>query len=136
MQRTFKSKVGWWYYVVLAFCIWSLISTIWYKNGVAIAALFACNLLIVQVLLKTEYIITDGMLLLKCWIMPVQRIPIAEISSVKDTHNPLSSYALSLDRLKIEYAKTFTLASPKNKQEFVNELKKYNPSIVYISRKK
>lgn len=100
------------------------------------AALFLADLALIQFMLKTEYVITDGTLLLKCWIMPVCRIPVAEITKVEDSHNPLSSYALSLDRLKITYGKRYSLVSPDNKKDFIAELQKYNSDIIYVSRKK
>ncbi|MBQ7823750.1 MAG: PH domain-containing protein [Bacteroidaceae bacterium] len=135
MQRTFKSKVGWWYYAALAYLIACLILAIWQKNGIAIVAMFIANMTLIQLMLKTEYVVADGVLYIKCWIMPVKKISVTKIKTIKETHNPLSSYALSLDRLKIEYEKTFTLVSPDNKQDFVNELRKYNPDIIYITRK-
>lgn len=135
MQRTFKSKIGWWYYAALMYCIGYLVFAIWYKNGAAIVIMFIVNMALIQFMLKTEYIVADGMLFLKCWILPIRQIPITKIKAVKETHNPLSSYALSLNRLKIEYEKSCTLISPENKKDFINELKKYNPDIIYITRK-
>lgn len=135
MQRTFKSKVGWWYYAALAYLIACLVLAIWQKNGIAIVVMFIANMTLIQLMLKTEYVVADGVLYLKCWIMPVRKISVTKIKTIKETRNPLSSYALSLDRLKIEYEKTFTLVSPDNKQDFVNELRKYNPDIIYITRK-
>ena len=46
-------------------------------------------------------------------------VPIATITSVKETRNPLSGPALSLDRLEISYGKGQTIIiSPANKAEF------------------
>lgn len=135
MQRTFKSKVGWWYYAALAYLVICLILAIWQKNGIAIVVMFIANMTLIQLMLKTEYVVADGVLYIKCWIMPVKKISVTKIKTIKETRNPLSSYALSLDRLKIEYEKTFTVISPDNKQDFVNELRKYNPDIIYITRK-
>ncbi len=135
MQRTFKSKVGWWYYAALAYLVVCLILAIWQKNGIAIVVMFIANMTLIQLMLKTEYVVADGVLYIKCWIMPVRKISVTKIKTIKETRNPLSSYALSLDRLKIEYEKTFTVISPDNKQDFVNELRKYNPDIIYITRK-
>lgn len=135
MQRTFKSKVGWWYYAALAYLVACLILAVWQKNSIAIVVMFIANMTLIQLMLKTEYVVADGVLYIKCWIMPVKKISVTKIKTIKETRNPLSSYALSLDRLKIEYEKTFTLVSPDNKQDFVNELRKYNPDIIYITRK-
>jgi hypothetical protein len=48
------------------------------------------------------------------------KVEIQKITSVKRTRNPLSSPALSTDRLEIKYGKwDFVLISPKNKERFV-----------------
>ena len=53
-----------------------------------------------------------------------------EISAVEVTVMPVSSYALSLDRLIIYKGDTqWLLISPVNKQDFVKLLKKHNPDI-------
>ena len=54
------------------------------------------------------------------------RITLSSIEAVQPTRNPASSPALSLDRVQIDYKKkgelTFTLISPENKKDFLNEL--------------
>lgn len=54
-----------------------------------------------------------------------QRIPLADISEVYPTHNPLSSPALSLDRLHVRFGQGFfkaTMISPADRDRFLNEL--------------
>ncbi|WP_175989366.1 PH domain-containing protein [Bacillus sp. Marseille-Q1617] len=64
-------------------------------------------------------------------------IHIHTISAIKASNNPLSSPALSLDRLKITYNHGNTvLISPKDKQEFINEILKVNPNIKVNLKKK
>lgn len=50
---------------------------------------------------------------------------------MKRTKNPLSSPALSIDRIEITYDSGFgmVLVSPKNKQKFISLLKSINPHI-------
>ena len=75
-------------------------------------------------------ITADGYLIAHCSIFPEKKIPISEISSVEVTVMPVSSYALSLDRLIIYKGDTqWLLVSPVNKQDFVKLLKKHNPDI-------
>ncbi|WP_171258493.1 PH domain-containing protein, partial [Acinetobacter pittii] len=54
------------------------------------------------------------------------KININDITRIEPTHNPLSSPALSLDRLKIYYRKDGRVAtvmiSPKDKESFLNTL--------------
>lgn len=51
------------------------------------------------------------------------RVPIAEITSITPTRNPLSSPALSLDRLRIAYGRNNVLMiSPRDKAQFLLHL--------------
>ena len=75
---------------------------------------------------KIKYVI-DGQILKIWWI----KVEIKSIKRIYKTRNPLSSPALSLDRIAIVYNKyDEVLISPKNKKEFVEELLKINPDIV------
>ncbi len=62
------------------------------------------------------------------------KININDITRIEPTHNPLSSPALSLDRLKIYYMKDGRVAtvmiSPKDKEGFLNILRN-NPNAKY-----
>jgi hypothetical protein len=51
-----------------------------------------------------------------------QRIPYEAIRSVRPTRNPLSSPALSLRRLRVDYGRSFVLISPVRRGEFLDEL--------------
>ena len=66
---------------------------------------------------KNQLIITSG---------PFKwRVDIESITSIKETRNPLSSPALSLDRLQISYGNNQTImVSPKQKHEFLVALAK------------
>lgn len=50
------------------------------------------------------------------------RVPIDEIDSVKPTRSPLSSPALSLDRLDIRYGKRRIMVSPADKRGFLRAI--------------
>jgi hypothetical protein len=75
---------------------------------------------------KIKYVI-DGTILKVWWI----KIDIHSIKRIYKTNNPLSSPALSLDRIAVVY-NTYdeVLISPKLKKEFVEELLKINPTII------
>ena len=120
MDRVFKSKVGWWYHLVLLVMVAS-----------TVFAFVGGKSPVTMVLLSTWYKITaDGHLIAHCSIFPEKKIPISEISAVEVTVMPVSSYALSLDRLIIYKGDTqWLLISPVNKQDFVKLLKKHNPDI-------
>lgn len=59
---------------------------------------------------------------MRCRIRKWQ-VPIAGITGITPTSNPLSSPALSLDRLRIDYGRGKSLMiSPKNKEQFIRDL--------------
>ena len=52
------------------------------------------------------------------------KIPLSEITDIQPTHNPLSSPALSMDRLKVSYGKRkFVLISPADKDGFLRAMR-------------
>lgn len=73
-------------------------------------------------LLSTHYTIELQHLLIQCG--PLKwRIPLADINAITPTRNPLSSPALSLDRLRIDYGKGRSIMiSPINKEQFLRDL--------------
>lgn len=132
MDREYKSKVGWWYHATLALIIAGCIMAVLRTNAMAIAGMFAIALLALHVLLNTWYRITeDGVLIAHCSIFPEKRVAISEISALEATVMPVSSYALSLDRIIIYKGEApWMLVSPANKKDFVRQLRKINPDIV------
>ena len=73
-------------------------------------------------LLGTRYILEPDQLLVRSgpfrW-----RVPIADIVRITPTTNPLSSPALSLDRLRIEYGRgSAIMISPRDKDRFLRDL--------------
>jgi hypothetical protein len=82
------------------------------------------------VLSSTKYTIAAPLLLVRSgpfrW-----KIPLAEITKVTPTRNPLSSPALSLDRLRIEYGRgRVCMISPREKDAFLRELREKGASAV------
>ena len=50
-------------------------------------------------------------------------VPLADIKSITPSNNPLSSPALSLDRLRIDYGKgRMLLISPRDKEQFLQDV--------------
>lgn len=132
MDIKFRSKVGWWYHllmILIAFgCIVAFLQpNIWWIVGMIFVAV-----LTIHVLLNTWYKITkEGLLIIHCSIFPEKKIMISAIQAVEPTMLPASSYALSLDRLMLWVDdKPWIIVSPKNKNEFVKRLQTINPEIV------
>ena len=83
------------------------------------------------------YTINENYLIINCGFATTMKIQIDRITKIKETYNPLSSPAASLDRIAIYYNRSgFVLLSPKKKLDFINRLTEINPKIEVILRKK
>ncbi len=132
IDRVFKSKVGWWYHLGLLILIaCTILSFVKGQSVVAMIVLLLMCMLFIHMLLTTWYKITsDGLLIAHCSIFPEKQIAIKEISAIEATVMPVSSYALSLDRIIIYKGDLqWLLISPVNKKDFVRLLRQYNPDI-------
>jgi hypothetical protein len=56
-------------------------------------------------------------------------VPLATIHSLAATHNPLSSPALSMDRIEVRHAAGTLLVSPKDKAGFVAAVRAGAPAV-------
>lgn len=99
------------------------IATVSTNNAVAsIPAIVLGAGLPVWLMLSTTYTIGESSLLVRSGPFKWQ-VPIAGITGITPTSNPLSSPALSLDRLRIDYGRGKSLMiSPKNKEQFIRDL--------------
>jgi membrane protein YdbS with pleckstrin-like domain len=127
------SKVDLWLIVVIALSLATstgAVLAVFLKGGVPAAVLASTALLVLVagiglplwVLLGTRYELTPERLLIRCgpfrWTVPVR-----EIRAVTPTRNPLSSPALSLDRLRIDYGRgSSVMISPRDKARFLADL--------------
>ena len=82
----------------------------------------------------TVYTIKDGQLIIKAEILINKQIGIQGIINIKETRNPISAPALSLDRLQIQYKTGSIIISPWLKHDFVSRLIRLNPDIEFIER--
>lgn len=128
-RETFRSKVDRWLVLVLgAAGILAVVAVgAAFQTGempllAALAILLFAVGLPTWILATTRYDLSNELLVVRSgpfrW-----RIPLSEITSVATTRNPLSSPALSLDRLRLEYGKGRALMiSPRDKDEFLRAL--------------
>jgi len=125
-MKIYKSKVDWWL-IILIGCVFGypIIDGI-LTNEYFLSAIFAFVLVLFFLLSKRiKYRIEGENLMI--WNT---KIEIKSIRKIYRTNNPLSSPALSLDRLAIVYNKfDEILISPKERNQFIDELLKINPSI-------
>lgn len=83
--------------------------------------------------LGTRYVLTQEALAIRCgpfrW-----RVPIAGITDISRTRNPLSSPALSLDRLRIDYgAGSQVMISPKDMNEFLAQMERLRAGVAFAT---
>jgi hypothetical protein len=128
--RWYPSKIDWWLAILLAVApmtaIGGLFGAVAAGSGVAAALTGVLVLAAVYVglVFPTRYGIDDGHLVVRHGIMR-QHIALTAITEVWLTRNPLSSPALSLDRIAIKFGHGFfksTMVSPDDKVAFLAEL--------------
>lgn len=131
MDREFKSKVGWWYHLLILLVIGGCIRAFLGTNFWMMAAMLLVALSVLHIFFNTYYRITaDGQLVAHCSIFPEKKIAVTDIDCIESSVMPVSSYALSLDRLMIwSHGKVWMLISPRNTADFIKQLKKINPDI-------
>ncbi len=130
-QIDFHSKVDTWFKVVIVLSVLVSLITIVATAKLAltliglasVAVLLIGTILPLWLVRSTRYCLSENTLLIQSgpfkW-----KVLINEIHKVEPTRNPLSSPALSLDRLRIEYGQDkWVMISPDDKAGFLRELK-------------
>jgi PH (Pleckstrin Homology) domain-containing protein len=137
-MTTYKSKPGPELIIPLsAVLLGGLILAAGSRNWVGTVILFLAMAFMLHVFLNTYYEINGDNLKIRCGFLIDRDININEIVSVRETHNPLSAPATSIDRLELKLSgKDSVLISPKDKIGFINHLKRIKPTIGVIMRKK
>jgi membrane protein YdbS with pleckstrin-like domain len=126
----YQSKVDWWIALILVFLpcslflisIWLIFSGETLGGMINLSALGVVILVYVFGLFPLRYETTSDVLVVRSgW--GKRRVPYVEIRNVRPSRSPLSSPALSLDRLRIDYGKTFPIyISPDDKRAFLRDL--------------
>lgn len=130
-RKRFKSKIDrWLLYLLAAVMVFEIvvmsIAAMQARDPRAAVGLVVTALLIValigSLLIGTHYTVDGNML--RVVSGPFRwKVPIDQIRSVQATRNPLSSPALSLDRLRIEYGKRRRImVSPADKAGFLKAI--------------
>lgn len=131
--RWYKSKVDWWLVPLLALpptvsvviLVQMLLVGDFWGILISVGVLAFVGSLYGVVIFPIRYGIDPAGLLLVRSGMYCKRIELSEIQAVVPTRNPLSSPALSLQRLRIEFGPRFfdaVMISPKNRDEFLQDL--------------
>lgn len=129
MNKTFYSRVDFWYYLVILFLLWPIYEVIASGDLTAIC-LMVLVLALVCSMFYCVYRIEGETLRVQCGPFPYPKMQIQEIVSVRKTRTILSSPALSLDRIAVTSVKgRILIISPKQRVEFVKALLIINPNI-------
>lgn len=132
-MQVFRSKIDWWFWGVVIATTGLLLQFLWamYIKGTiqeypehAVIYFFTIVLLWWPIL-NTRYIVTEQHLVIRSMLFKWQ-INRSDITKISESHNLISSPALSLDRLRIDYQKngviSHILISPKDKDVFYQAL--------------
>ncbi|RKS01608.1 MULTISPECIES: PH domain-containing protein [unclassified Flavobacterium] len=129
-MKVYRSKIDWWLIIIIfiVFC-YPMIEGILSKDYVMFSVSFGVLSLVFLMFKSIKYKI-DGENLQIWWT----KIDIKSIRKIYSTNNPLSSPALSLDRIAVVYNKyDEVLISPKERADFIQELLKINPNIEVVT---
>jgi len=137
MPVVYKSKIGFVFFIPLM--AGTMLSTILMLNDpigwVALLIMVVIVLFMAINFYSIRYIIDGENLIVKGFPFYNKIIPIDKITRIKETNNPLNSPAASMDRLEIRYNRfDSVIISPKEKQEFIDELLRIN-QLIEISYK-
>ncbi len=125
-MKTYRSKIDWWLILlILGIFGYPIVEGVLTNQYGLSITMISILMIMFWMFSKIKYVI-EGTMLKVWWV----KIDIHTIKRIYKTNNPLSSPALSLDRIAIVYNKyDEVLISPKLKKEFVDELLKINPTI-------
>lgn len=133
----FRSKIDWWILILFVVItahmlikIYELTHNYFLTLNFQHFIIYSLVIFLIWMLVfSTYYVVENSTLVIKSLVFR-WKINIDDIIQIEPTHNPLSSPALSLDRLKISYMKNGrgakVMISPKDKEGFLNTLCK-NP---------
>jgi membrane protein YdbS with pleckstrin-like domain len=131
----FPSKIDWWLIALVVLAGVYAIGITAYSAGLGSIELYITSAVFLAfplLLIPIHYVIDGKFVRIRCGVIGwrIGSIPIDEIHSVRETRNPLSSPALSLDRLRIELTSgRVWRISPRDKSEFLTALTHVNSNL-------
>jgi hypothetical protein len=132
MRKVFPSAIGWIMIVPLIILLGVMLLMLFLepRKWQALIVVLPVMIFIVHLLMTTDYTIEGTDLKIQCGFFKTAPIDITSIQSIAETNNPLSSPALSLDRLLIRYAeRRQVMISPKDKAAFIDAIREINPGV-------
>lgn len=139
--EVYPSKRDWWLVALIIFSIVMMVFVAadlmaaeevepWVRYGVGGLSILSA-IFCLWLLLGTRYVLNREELRIHCG--PIRmRVKVADITEVYPTHNPLSSPALSLDRVMIIFGEGLrkrVMISPQDKEAFMRRLRLLRPEL-------
>ncbi len=130
-MKIYKSKIDWWLGLLLVYPIYLSVASLakeqWLYGFAGLGFVIGVVLFVSK---TTRYIIKENQLIVKSMWIVNNTIDISKIRKIEKSNSILSSPALSLDRIALYYNKYDEVyISPKEKQDFLNNLLEINPNI-------
>ena len=140
MNRTFQSKVGWWYWIVISVTSFLLFFFFWEHYTVLTIAFALVVIFLIEMLIHTQYVFTEDQILKieSGRFVRSANLEIYRIMSVQKIRSlTVMAPALSFYRLEITYRgykHTCKIQiSPRNDEDFIRYLKKKNPQVKVLN---
>ena len=93
------------------------------------------TLLIYAIFKTTYYTIDENKLIIRSFFIVNKKVNVQSIKIVRESRNPISAPAASLDRLEVISTVDSVLISPKDKNAFIEEITTINPRIKVVYKK-
>jgi hypothetical protein len=133
VANVFPSKVDWWLVALAAFVpgLQIVLYLIGRTPARSVWIILGIVAFMAVVLFPIRYVIEGRTVLVKCGLIRwnFTSFAVDEIQSVRPSRNPLSSPALSLDRLHVSLRTRNVLISPKDKTGFLHALEALDPDL-------
>lgn len=137
--KVYLTAIDWWLGLLLVACealfLYLVIEPIIKKGTVewSMVLLAVGMSIMILPLFGIKYVLYSEHLLVSMSLYGKLRVRYADIVEVKKTNNPLSSAAMSLRRIQIDYVEDnvhrMVLISPKNRKNFIEEIEQRRTSI-------
>lgn len=136
-MEKFKSKIDLWFVILVSILFTLILIRLAYdQNWVGFIFIIFVISYVIYSFSTTVYSIEGDKLKIKCGYFFNFLIEIKDIKTISETFNIISSPALSFNRLEILYNKFDTLLiSPKDKNRFLEIIKRINPEIKIVLKK-
>lgn len=131
MYRLFRSRIGWWYYLLIFLMTFICVRVFMIDKMPLIVVAVIILFFVLHIYFSTYYIVTrDGSLIMKCSIFPRKVVAIANIKRLEYSASPSFAYALSMKRMLIRQKDDSSIIiSPEKEELFINLLLQLNPDI-------